>query len=172
MTVDVESATRPRRSGKKLQKFFWGGMGALAPIALSVVVLDHVVIGQWLEQIRSDGSGFSEVIGYSVRVGGLFLIGGLWASLHKSEFEPMKLFQLGIVAPAMITGLINAGNVDNARSLPEHQSESISWSLSILSSAHASVLTEVENATVLANEEEKKRPERVPSGFIRGLLGR
>ena len=62
-------------------------------------------------------------------------IGGLWAYFHRSEVEPLKLFQLGIVAPAMITGMINASNVSN-----QAQPGDSAWldlRFALISSAHA-----------------------------------
>lgn len=51
------------------------------------------------------------LLSYVLRVTLLFYIGAMWAYLNKGEKSPLKLFQLGIVAPALITILINANNV-------------------------------------------------------------
>ena len=93
-----------------VKRFLWGGIGGLAPILATFLILEGEVIGRYLRDLGSGGSLLT-LVGYSVRVLGLFIVGGLWASLHRSERDPKKLFQLGIVAPAMITGVLNASNV-------------------------------------------------------------
>ena len=120
------------------------------------------------------------VIGYAVRVFGLFLVGGLWACLHKSEADPKKLFQLGIVAPAMITGMISASNVhtDNgavARSQPQVTAD--------VSPAAPQVSARAPNSSRGIPQDRFANRETSPGGqpppdpkpvdeFIRGLLGR
>jgi hypothetical protein len=46
-----------------------------------------------------------------VRVIALFYLGGIVAFLHKNENSAVKIFELGIIAPALITTIINASNV-------------------------------------------------------------
>ena len=90
------------------RRFLWGGLGALAPTVISLAILDHASVADYISHIDQKTI---ELGGYGFRVLALFAIGGLWAFFHRSEVEPLKLFQLGIVAPAMITGMINASNV-------------------------------------------------------------
>ena len=91
-------------------RFLWGGLGALAPTIISLAILDHSSLADYIANIDEETL---KLVGYGFRVVVLFTIGGLWAYFHRSEVEPLKLFQLGIVAPAMITGMINASNVSN-----------------------------------------------------------
>lgn len=86
------------------QKILIGGLGALTPIAINLLVTDIKVLLLGLTTIA--------LVGYLIRVVILFYLGGLVAFLHKDENSPLKLFELGIVAPALITGLINAANID------------------------------------------------------------
>src|SRR5215475_655055 len=92
------------------RRFLWGGLGALAPTIISLAILDHTAVADYLANIEGNAAWLG---GYAFRVVVLFVIGGLWAYFHRAEIEPLKLFQLGIVAPAMITGMINASNVSN-----------------------------------------------------------
>lgn len=109
----MELATRPDEpTGKEViamstrHKILIGGMGALTPIVMNLLVVDFRVLlsdltlGTWLV-----------LLGYIVRVVVLFYLGGLVTFLHKDENSPIKLFELGIVAPALITGFLNASNI-------------------------------------------------------------
>ena len=54
------------------------------------------------------------LVGYLVKIPVFFLIGVLWAKLHSSERNLLKIYQLGIVAPAIITGSIAASRLQSA----------------------------------------------------------
>jgi hypothetical protein len=47
-------------------------------------------------------------IGFVLRLIGCLFLGGLWAYLHGSETDRMRVFQLGLVAPAMLAGMVYA----------------------------------------------------------------
>jgi len=87
-------------SGKA--RFLLGGCGALAPIVVNLLVVDLVAVFQELKLLV--------VAGYAVKVIILFVIGGMWAFMHKTEMEPLNVFQLGIVAPAVILSMNNGFN--------------------------------------------------------------
>lgn len=86
------------------QKIFIGGLGALTPIIMNLLILD---LSGTLESIK-----WGVLVGYIIRVIVLFYIGGLIAFLHKDENSAIKLFELGIAAPALITAMINAHNIE------------------------------------------------------------
>lgn len=153
------ASERPvKTTGRQFQtsKFLWGGLGGLAPVLASLVVVDAEMIANWADQ-----NNIYSTIGYAVRVAGLFAIGGIWAYLHKSEKEPLKLFQLGVVAPAMISGMISASNVHDQRT--GELTAFGGFSLAVISQASA-------------DEHEPPKPEPpepTPTDeFIDGLLGR
>lgn len=80
-----------------------GGLGALTPVILNLLFIDYNTV-------------FSSVtpgacLGYAVRVLVLFYIGGFVAYLHKDENRPLRIFEFGIIAPALIMGFMNANNV-------------------------------------------------------------
>ena len=135
-------------SGKN--RFLLGGTGALIPILLSIAIADAAMIGRYIADQPY------ELIGYVIRTAILFALGGIWAYVQTSEVQPLKVLQLGVVAPAMLTVLVNAANVTNLRG----NEVDGSVSLQIISSAYAQTLPE------------QPRPETTLERIIKGLLGR
>jgi hypothetical protein len=86
-------------------RFLVGGLGALAPTVVSLLVVD-------LEPVLSKLTALA-VVGLGVKVLVLFLIGGLWAWLHKTESVHLRVFEIGIVAPATILTFQNGVKVGN-----------------------------------------------------------
>ncbi|MGB0929955.1 MAG: hypothetical protein ACPGVB_04220 [Chitinophagales bacterium] len=80
-------------------KILIGGLGALTPIIMNLLVID-------LEKLLIHITIIS-VIAYIIKVAILFYIGGIVAYMNKDEQKPIKLFQLGIYAPAMIIAFMN-----------------------------------------------------------------
>ncbi len=85
------------------KKIMIGGLGALTPVIMNLLIVDLNVLLVKLTSLA--------FIGYVIRVIILFYLGGLVAFLHKDENSPIKIFELGIVAPALITAMLNAGHV-------------------------------------------------------------
>jgi len=149
---DIALAANDRAPGRRLG-FLWGGIGALVPSILTFTLVDHDVVARYVAGF-AEGRTTYDAIGYAVRILVLFVLGGFWAFLHKGEREPMKLVQLGMLAPAMITGMINAANLSEERN-PGVES---AFSLALIAPAWA-----------------QERPDAPPSPideFVRGLLGR
>jgi hypothetical protein len=86
------------------QKIVLGGLGALTPIVVNLLVVDSTTIFGGLTALV--------LIGYVIRIVVLFYLGGLVAYLHKEENSGLQLFELGIVAPALITSLMNGARID------------------------------------------------------------
>src|SRR5262245_53573172 len=89
------------------RKVLIGGFGALTPIVLNLLIVD-------LETVWLKVTVFA-ALGYFIRVVTLFYLGGMFAWLHKREDNPVKLFELGIVAPALVTGVLNGAAAKPAR---------------------------------------------------------
>jgi hypothetical protein len=102
-TAIPESIVNELTTGRKIMI---GGLGALTPILLNLVVVDLKTIFASMTALV--------LLGYLIRVVLLFYLGGLVAYFHKEEKKALKLFELGIVAPALLTALINGANVQNA----------------------------------------------------------
>jgi hypothetical protein len=144
---------QPDRAASR-QRFLTAGLGGIAPILLSLIVID-------LETILLKVTPLA-VTAYLIRVIALFAVGGLVGWLHKTEKNPVKLFQLGIAAPALITAAINGSRIP----LPEKQAiaqASSSWSL--IANAHAQTAVEPEIHRF-------SLPQETPSQQVyRGLFG-
>ena len=138
---------------KTWKKIMIGGMGALTPIILNLLVIE-------LEIIFADVRLFT-VLGYLIRVVTLFYLGGVVAFLHKDENNSVKIFELGIVAPALITAMLNAGHIDVGNVQPAGNETNIG-SISFISSAYAAPL-QVDST----NSNEKSKAELIKSGKVK-----
>jgi len=95
---------------KTRDKIFIGGLGALTPIVMNLLMVD-------LEKLLINITLIA-VVAYMIKVGILFYIGGIIAFLNKDENKPIKLFQLGIYAPAMIIAFMNSNPLDSNATKP------------------------------------------------------
>lgn len=138
------------------KKIFIGGLGALTPILMNLLVVDF-------RALQVNITTFS-VIGYILRVVILFYLGGLVAFLHKDEKSPVKLFQLGITAPALITALLNAGNVEVPKAAAEGPGTPVSIGM-LISSAYAETSQPLEIRKFSHSEESQTQQ------LFRGLTG-
>lgn len=100
---------KPLTDSKVLPPNLWerlliGGFGGLTPLFMNLIIIDAKVLAE----------GFTKLVffGYSVRALALFALGAFWVYLHRNEGDRLTLLQLGILAPALITALINGRNVD------------------------------------------------------------
>jgi len=123
---------------KTREKIIIGGLGALTPVIMNLLVVDLRVLLLELTLIV--------VLGYVIRVIILFYLGGLVAFLHKDENNPLKIFELGIVAPALITALLNAGHIEVTKA-PVHTGGNPSVSIVFTPSAYGQTTNEEEPET-------------------------
>ncbi len=112
------------------RRFLLGGGGALMPVLVSLLAID---LGALLDSESNLTTG--NIIGFAIRYVVLFIVGGVVAYLHEDETKSFKLFELGIVAPALITSLITAQGV--AAGQNSLIVSSIPINMSLISSAHA-----------------------------------
>jgi hypothetical protein len=88
---------------KPIQRFLIGGVGGMAPVLIFLANVD------W--DIHFAGMSTMRIVGYCSRIIILFLIGGFTAYLYNDETNYIKLFQLGISAPALVAGYISTANI-------------------------------------------------------------
>src|SRR4051812_48729433 len=89
-----------------------GCLGALTPILINLLVVD-------LQTTLTNATAISAFF-YMVRVVLLCIAACLVVYLNSDEKRPIKVFQLGIAAPAVLTGMLN-GAVINKQNAPPPQ---------------------------------------------------
>ena len=146
-----------------------GGIGGIAPIIISLLVVD-------LNSLINDLQ-MMDAIGLAVRCSVLIFIGGLVGYLHQDESEPFKVFQLGIAAPALLTTAINGYGVIGAGA-PAYKeiravetSQNSSWPFDLIPSAHASEPAKRNKKYININAFQEPKVSNVER-FLRGLIGR
>src|SRR5262245_17192775 len=101
--VNMTEPNRPALCLPYKRKVVIGGLGALTPIIISLLVVDLGVVFKGVTTVV--------FLTYTIRVLVLFYLGALVACLHKDENDQLKLFELGIAAPALLTVLINGAQL-------------------------------------------------------------
>jgi hypothetical protein len=111
------------------KRFLIAGAGAIGPLLVNLTVLD----------LRTLFLGITALvlISYVIRQAALFAIGGVVGLLNKED-DALKLFQIGIAAPALLTALLNANQVRlPSVSAPPAPSSSSGPTGALISSAYA-----------------------------------
>ena len=98
-------------------KWVLGGLGGLTPLVANLLILDVAILDSYIiAMFNPDPSVNLELAGYCFKGVLLFLVGGFWAAiLHSDEQNNLKLFQLGVVAPAIIVGFMNSAEIREIR---------------------------------------------------------
>jgi hypothetical protein len=108
MTDAVHSKRSPAKSSQPTssisgwRRFWIGGLGALLPLLVTLLAIDVSGLIDHHENLTL-GIYVGTVIRYIV----LFALGGIVAALNSDEEKPIRLVQLGIAAPALITSFVN-----------------------------------------------------------------
>ena len=100
---DASSSRSPSQTMSGTKRFWIGGMGSLLPLLVTLLALD---IGSVIDHPEKLTLGI--YVGAAIRYITLFVLGGLIAALNSDESKPIKLIQLGIAAPAVISSFVNA----------------------------------------------------------------
>lgn len=142
------------------QRVIVGGIGAMTPVFLNLLAVDmHVVF---------TGLTLPVLAGYLVRVGVLFFLGGFTAWLYQSETEPIKLFHLGVAAPALLLAYLNGAQAGRPTAEPPLQPESVTSMLPGLFVSTAWAQQEQQ----AAHSYDRPPRETVAQQIQRGLIGR
>jgi hypothetical protein len=103
------SATAGTAEMTVVQKMILGAVGAVTPLALNLLVVDQLTLVNLT---------FLACVGYAIRLLVLVGLGSLIVYLNIDEENRMRIFQLGVAAPALVTALLNGAN---QRSLLQNQ---------------------------------------------------
>lgn len=108
---------------KTWNKCLLASIGALMPLIMSLYFAEFEVLKQ----------NFTTTIfiGYLIKVIILVTIGGLIGYFYRSETSGMKLFQLGIAAPAIMLGLINEQRLGSSEGREANPNTTALFSLNI-----------------------------------------
>ncbi len=87
---------------KTWQKVLIGGVGGAIPLIMNLLIIDYQTVFTKLT--------FYVGLAYSIRFLVFFGVGGFWAALH-DETNKKKIFELGIIGPALITAMVNASEI-------------------------------------------------------------
>jgi len=88
-----------------------GAIGGLLPIVVTLAVADIVTIQQVIDSGFAGAGSVASFAGWTVKVLTLMTIGGMVAYFYESETSRLKLLQIGIAAPAILTSMVNGANV-------------------------------------------------------------
>jgi hypothetical protein len=83
------------------QKLLLGAIGAVTPLALNLLIIDQLALASLT---------ILTLAGYLIRVLVLIGLGSLVVYLNIDEGNRMRVFQLGLAAPALLTALLNGAN--------------------------------------------------------------
>jgi hypothetical protein len=109
--------------------FFFGAIGGILPILVSILTIDFAPIIDHPESLT-----LGNYVGYGIRVVGLIAAGGIVAILNPEVRSPIALVQLGVAAPALCTSYINAAS-------PAARPQSALAPFAIVSVANAAEIT-------------------------------
>ena len=106
------AAATTHRPLNKRERVFYGGLGAIVPIVVELLAINY-------REMFVKASSFADIIsyvspgilvGYALQSAILFAAGGAYVFfIHAKENNPSKLFQLGIITPALLSSL--GGNI-------------------------------------------------------------
>ena len=165
--ADEQVAAPSKPEMRDIERILIGAIGAGA-----VAVVTYPASSGYMEMLL-DNPDPAFYLAYFVRLLGFVAIGGFWAFLHKSEVDRMKVFQIGVVAPAMLAGLLYANKPpeprhDQSAAVPAKTSQintnergSAGWSL--ISRAYAQGVD---------SSKKESKPGTFTQRFIKGLWGK
>ena len=157
------------------QKMILGALGALTPVLLNLYAVDFEKL------FMNQQITVPYLIGYIVRILILILYGSLIAFFHRDENSPVKLFQLGVAFPAIVTILLSGVN-SSVRYVPQQETNSTKpvqmpavKANNAATSAYKVILAQYQQPVqaiepVLVNEFDTKRNSPFIQ-FIQGFLG-
>jgi hypothetical protein len=100
-----------------INRMLIGCLGALAPILTNLLIVDLQTV---IPNIT-----FISAISYALRLAALCAAACIVVFLNRDEEDSIKLFQLGVAAPALLTGMLNGAVIANQKSnVPIQSSQS------------------------------------------------
>jgi hypothetical protein len=107
-----------------------GALAGITPLLVSLISVDAELIANGFDRMI--------IIGYLIKVAGMMALGAFVVFVN-SESDFKKAFQLGLMAPALIVGTINASNLSDAKRDLETLGEDLEGSASTSPAEHHDV---------------------------------
>lgn len=115
-----------------------------------------------------------EISSFTLRLLICSLAGGFWGYLHDAEHSPIRAFQIGIVAPATIAGMVYANDIGTGSAMGKQEALS-SATVSVLATLPRSPIGTAQAGGSLLIQQTPPPPEP-PSDTVtrvlKGLLGK
>lgn len=146
-------------------RFLIGGAGAIAPFVIGAITVDLAVVLSDLTPMA--------FLGWLVRLAVYFLIGGGYVLIfNKTVEDQAQIFQLGIIAPALLASFINA-NAPGGAEMPVASAPAVErhGAFSLVPSAYAQERVPTADARSIRLQHFSPPPESKSQQFFRGLLG-
>jgi hypothetical protein len=144
------------------QRLLIGCLGALAPILVNLCVVDLQTVLPNLLPL--------EALSYVVRLLALCGSACLVVYLNSDEARPAKLFQLGVMAPAMLTSMLNGAAVANKNPSVAVSTPAAQHSWLLVSPANAQSSSAPQTADEVLDCTKPKDP-TVSQQILKGLVG-
>jgi hypothetical protein len=93
--------------------FLWGAFGGITPVVAALIVSEGHPFTTYLALLDTGPAVVKSMFFYVFQTGALFTLGGVWAYLNNAA-DPMKAFQLGVAAPAVIVGMLAVNDAKKA----------------------------------------------------------
>lgn len=106
-TPEMARAAGASKEVTSRERVVIGAVGAATPLLANLLVMEH----EALAEAFTRGTPWV-LVGYTLKLLILVLIGGFVVYLHSDETNRLKIFQLGLGAPALILALANGSQLN------------------------------------------------------------
>jgi hypothetical protein len=155
---------------KMRERLLLGGFGGITPFIAPLIIVNPKLLGYCLSHpFDPIVLGAVYLLGLFFQLVLLFILGAFWSYLHKSERNKFKIFQLGIVAPAIICGLINSTPYKKdifISDIPDYKIKDVVFNFSLTKKAFANESVDVNGDT------KKSKSPKFMSRLIDGFFAR
>lgn len=118
----------------KFIQFGFGGLGGLLPLVATLVAIDLSAIASLVD---NNSLTLGLCVGYTIKVLGLFSLGGIMAALNNEIRSPLALVQIGIAAPALITSYMSGAAIIKSQDPPSSINSSLLFSSAYAGQTHS-----------------------------------
>ncbi len=137
-----------KQGDKMLRPSICGGIGGIIPIIAVLIVSDGEPLASYIANLAIPAVG-AKLIGFVIKASGLFFFGIIWVIVNK-ETNLLRAFQMGVAAPAVITGMIATSEANQNKKPPQERAAATTttnssrqdFEFALIGSAYASSASE------------------------------